>query len=348
MPKPQFQTLTVAPKAAVEVLVMPQFGDIIDENGEVIIPSSEEGDWTVFPNVPFQIPIIDIFGNQNVMKRRDATCKIIYSSLGQMSNRFGYTEKVYIAAENCQAELYQGAFRDWESHSEVFQEKALELIGKAAGTDIFTNKWFGYVGRPQNATYSLNKFNGIWHWVAVDVNAGTIPSSQTVDFGAAGSITNQNAYDALMAVINAQSDIMSNMDDDLKTMHVTKNLAKKAWRYLVSIGQATPVDKAQGMPKGGFEIEGIRIKPKNMWGPVLQSIMGAAAEVALLVLDGNFVYLTDEAYGGGPNSDGPALEVFYDERDMVTRWRWFNKSGTMLAVPGYAAVGTTSGVIAQL
>jgi hypothetical protein len=343
---PTFQRYEVPARAALEVLVLPQFADVIDENGNVLIPAAENNDWQVWDDIPFQRNVIDIYGNKNLLKRRDATCKIIYSSLGRTSNRVITTEKVYIAAENCQQELYQGAFRDWESRSDVFREKALDLIQNAAGADIFSNKWFGWTARPANASWSINKFNGIWHWIAADVTAGTIPAGQTVDLGDAATFTDAEAYAGILAMIDAQDEIMSNMDDDMKTIHVDKNWYRQIWRYLISIGTMSAVDKAGAAPDV-LMVEGIKVKPKK-WNPIISSIMGAAAHLGILTLDGNFIFGTDSKYGKGPNNDGPAMSVWYSQDDDVTRWELHLKAGTMLGAPGYAVVATSTGVLAQL
>jgi hypothetical protein len=342
---PTFQRLNVDPLAATQVLVMPHFGDVIDENGDIIIPSAEQGDWQVWDNVPYSVPIIDILGNKNLLKRRDATCKIIYSSLGTLSNRVITTEKVYIAAENCQQELYQGAFRHWESRSDVFREKALELISNAVGVDLYTNKWFGWTARPANADYSLNKFNGIWHWLAAGVADGTIVAAQSVDLGDAATFTDAEAYQAAIAMIDAQGDIMANLDDDMKTLHLDKNWVRKISRYLISIGTTAPVDKAGLMQN--IVIENVKVKSKK-WNPMITSIMGAAANLGVLTIDGNFLYATDSRYGKGPNNNGPALTVWYSEDDDVTRWQYHHKGGTGIGALAYNVVGTTTGVLAQL
>lgn len=341
----EFQRLTVEAASANEVLVMPHFGDIIDENGEVMIASDEEGDWQMWNDIPYKRNIFDIYGNKNLLKRRDATCKLIYSSLGTMSNRVIETTALYLAAENCQRELYQGAFRDWESRSDVFTEKALELISLAVGTDLFSNKWFGFTGRPANAEYSLNKFNGIWHWIAVDVTAGTIPTAQTVDLGDAATFTDQEAFEGIRAMISAQPVIMKALPKGMKTIHIDQDWFDKISRYLISIGDGSAIDKASALET--IRVEGYLVKPKT-WDHVIYTIMGAVAHLGVITLNGNFIFGTDAKYGSGPNSDGPALKVWYSDDDDVTRWAYHVKAGTMLGTPGYAVVATTTGVLAQL
>ncbi len=346
MSKVVFQTLTVEPKAAHEVIVMPHFGDVIGENGDVIIPSSDEGDWQVMDDVPYKRPIIEIYGYKNLLKRRDATCKIIYTSLGKTSNRYIATEAVYLAPENCQRELYQGAFRDWESRQDVFSGKAVELISKIAGVDIFSNKWFGWTGRAHIATWSLNKFNGIWHYIAGYNTSGVIPAGQTVDLGDPTSFTDQEAYEGLLAMIDKQDEILYNIDDSEKAFYIDKKWAKKAWRYLRSIGYDEATSKAANMP-ASFFVEDIEVKPKP-WNPLVAAIMGAEGNLGILTLRGNFLYATDSAYGSGPKSDGPALKVWYSEDDDVTRWQWHHKGGTEMGAPQHSVIATTTALLAAL
>jgi hypothetical protein len=340
------QRYTVDAKAAHEVVVMPHFGDVIGENGEVIIPSDETGDWTVLDDVPHSRDLIQIFGNKNLLKRRDATCKVIRSSLGTATSREIFTRKVYIAAENCQQELYQGAFRHWESQQDIFEEKALDIIGKAFGTDSFTNKWFGKESRANNATYSLNKFNGIFNHLNKAISSTLIPAAQTATIPA-GEISEADAYDLIIDLIEKQDEVLYNMDDDDKAVYLDKKLAKKVWRYLVSVGQATPTGKAEAMPKTFF-VEDIELRPKK-WNPVLANIVGAThAYAAVLTVKGNFVFATDKKYGKGPNNEGPALAVWYDQDEDVTKWDLHVKAGTEMIAPQHSTVALTDGLTALL
>lgn len=352
MAKPRFQTLVIDPKAFHEVMVMPHFGDVIGENGTVVIPSDEEGDWMVIDDVPHTRPVIEIVGSKNLLKRRDTTCKIIRSSLGTVSARYIKTEKVYISAENCQQELYQGAFRDWESRSDVFREKAIEIIMKAFGTDSFTNKWFGKEGRAANADWSLNKYNGIWTWLNKYRADGVIPAAQTISIPV-GEISEADAYGLMQDLIDNQDDILYHVDDSDKAIYVDKKLAKKVWRYLVSVGDATPAQKAQGTPSS-FYIEDTEVRVKK-WNPVLKAIASDAAiatpqhtYAACLTLKGQFLYATDSKYGKGPNNDGPAMKVWYDEDDDVTRYEIHHKGGTELSAPKHSVIAMTNGLSAVL
>lgn len=329
-----------------QTIVMPQFGDVLDENGDVMITSAEEGDWTVMDDVPYKETLFELFGSRNLLKRRDATCKIIRSSLGRVGARYITTEKLYIAAENCQQELYRGAFRDWESRSDVFQERALEIIQRAAGDDIFSNKWFGKESRIANANWSLNKFNGIFFWINQAIADGTIPAGQTLTIPD-GEITDADAYALLADMVDSQDDILYNSDDADKAIYCDKKLAKKAWRYLVSIGQATPAQKAQGMP-ATFTIEDIEVRTQK-WAPILTELGGDAfTYAAVLTFKGNFVFATDTKYGKGPNNAGPALSVWYSQDDDVTRWELHLKAGTQLGYAKHAVVALSNGLTAVL
>lgn len=343
-----FSRYNVPAKAAHEVIVMPQFGDIISENGEVIIPSDETGDWTVLDDVPDSRDIINIFGNKNLLRRRDATCKVIRSGLGRTTNRKVRTEKVYIAAENCQQELYQGAFRDWEGQQDIFQEKAITLISKAAGTDIFTNKWFGKESRANNATWSLNKFNGIFHHFNAAITDGTIPAAQTASINT-GEISNADAYDLIIDMIEKQDPILDGIDEVDKCVYLDKKLAKKVWRYLVSVGTAGAQAKADSMPSS-FYVEDYELRPKK-WTPFLLELLGGGATfayAAVLTIKGNFLFATDKTYGKGPNNVGPALTVWYDQNEDVTKWDLHLKAGVDLIAPQFSVIALTTGLTAVL
>lgn len=338
------QPYNVPAKAAHEVVVMPQFGDVLDENGEVVIPSTEAEDWTVIDNVPHSVPLIQIFGQFNLLKRRDATCKLIRSSFGKTSNREAFTRKVYVAAENCQQELYQGAFRDWEGQTDIFEQKAQDLIRSAVGADIMTNKWFGKESRAADAKYSLNKVNGVWYYINQAIASNLIPVAQTVDLGAQGTeITEQDAYDAILAMIDKQDPVLDAIDEDQKAIYCDKVLAKKAWRYLVSVGFAPPEAKADAMP-GTFMIEDIQIKPRK-WKPILEELTNQQhVYAAVLTIKGNFVFVTDSSYGFGPANNGPAMRAWYDEHDDVSKWDFHLKAGFEIIAPQYSVVAYSTGL----
>jgi hypothetical protein len=332
-------------KSAHEVIVMPQFGDVIDENGEIVIPSNETGDWTIIDDVPFARPLIQIFGNRNLLKRRDATCKLIRSSFGKATAREIFTRKLYVAAENCQNELYQGALRDWESRPDVFQEQALTLIGKAVGADMFSNKWFGKEGRANNANWSLNKFNGVWYYINKAITDGTIPAAQTMTINA-GLISEQAAFDLFTAMIDAQDPVLQNIDDSDKAIYCDKKLAKQVWRYLVSVGYTTPEGKASDIPDM-FKFEDIEVRVRK-WSPVLEELNGAHNYAAILTIKGNFVFATDKSYGKGQYNNGPALSVWYDAHEDVTKWDFHVKGGTEMIAPQFSVVAMSNGLAALL
>jgi hypothetical protein len=345
--KLNLQTYTVDPMAAHEVIVMPQFGDVIDENGEVVIPSSETGDWTVLDDVPYGRPLIQIFGKKNLLKRRDATCKLIRSSFGTASAKEIFTRKLYLAAENCENELYQGAFKDWESRTDIFQEKALELIGEAVGTDMFSNKWFGNDNRANNANWSLNKFNGIFYWYNKALTDGVIPAGQSLAIPQAVNISEVDAYDLILAMIDAQDYVLQNIDESDKAIYIDKNLAKKVWRYLVSVGYAPPQAKADNMP-ANFYVEDIELRVKK-WAPLLSELNGSPfTYAAILTIKQNFVFATDKAYGKGPKNSGPALSVWYDAHDDTTKWDFHLKGGTQVIAPQFSVIALSGGLTAVL
>lgn len=328
----------VEPKAMHELIIMPQFADVLDENGDVTVPSDEDGDWMVMDNVSTSRPIIDLFGSQNILKRRDATCKLIYGPVGRLGAREITTTKVYAAVEDCTEEFYQGAFEDYESENfDTFAAQIMPLMAKAVSTDLYTNKYFGDTTRMAdvNGTWSWNRFDGIFTQISKYVASGVIPSAQTFQIDP-GTITPTAANTALDNAYNAQSDIMENMNDDDKCFYVDKKLAKAYHDYLVQSGVTVLAERMSGAPI--MYKEGILIKVKK-WDPVLKALNnGTEAHAIILTLKGNFVYGADSSYGGGPKRN-EAIRVWYSMDDDVWRRQIHMKAGTEIAAPQFIVIG---------
>lgn len=331
----------VAPKAMHELIIMPQFADTLDENGDVTKPSDEEGDWMIMDNVSTSRPIIDLFGHQNILKRRDATCKLIYAPVGRLGAREIHTTKVYAAVEDCQEEFYQGAFEDYEAQNfDIFAQQVMPLMSKAVSTDLYTNKYFGDTSRmaDPNGVWSWNKFDGIFTQISKYVAEGVIPSSQTFAI-AGGTISPAAANTALDEAYNSQSDILENMDDDNKAFYVDKKFAQAYFDYLVQSGVTDIQQRMEGQPF--LSKNGIPVKVKK-WNPVMKSLnAGTEAHAVILTLKGNFVYGADSSYGGGPRRD-EAIRIWYSMDDDVWRRQIHLKAGTEIAAPQFIVFGMTS------
>jgi len=331
----------VNPKSMHELIIMPEFADVLDENGDVTQPSDEEGDWMVMDNVVTSRPIIDLFGSQNILKRRDQTCKLIYSTVGRLGAREIHTTKVYAAVEDCTEEFYQGAFADYESENfDQFASQVMPLMSKAVATDLYTNRYFGDTSRISDpaGVWSWNRFDGVFTQISKYITAGVIPSSQTFAI-AGGAITPAAANTALDNAYNAQGDIMENMNDEDKCFYVDKKLAEAYHDYLVQSGVTVLSERMSGKPI--LYKKGILVKVKK-WNPTLKSLnSGTEAHAIILTLKGNFVYGADTTYGGGPKHN-EAIRIWYSMDDDVWRRQIHLKSGTEIAAPQFIVLGLTS------
>ncbi|WP_147313822.1 hypothetical protein [Deminuibacter soli] len=284
-------------------------------------------------------PIMDLFGGQNILKRRDATCKLIYSPVGRLGARYITTEKLYAATEDCQEEFYQGAFEDYEQENfDIFGEKVLPMLEKGVASDIYTNKYFGDITRQSdvNGMWSWNKFDGIFTKYAKYIADGTIPASQTFTIPS-GELTAQQAHDQLMTAYDAQDSLLYNFDDDLKAFYVDKKLADKYYEWLLATGFVGVVEKQTGLPAKMY-FKGIEIKWKK-WNGVLAAMNGGTVEHAvILTLRGNWLYAADSKYGGGPRRN-EAIRVWWSDDDNVWKRQIHLKAGTEIAAPQHSVVG---------
>ena len=340
---PQLTPFRVEPKAFHELIVMPQFGDVIDdETGSVTIPSDEEGDWQIMDDVTYQRPLMDLFGGQNVLKRKDATCKLIYSPAARLGARFITTEKLYAETEDCQDEFYQGSFADYEQENfDIFAEKVLPILEKGVAADIYSNKYFGDISRPSDPSgiWSWNKFGGIFGWYAKYVIDGTIPAGQTFAI-AAGDLTPQQCHDYIAAAYAKQDYILKNFDADLKAIYVDRAIADGYADYLVMAGYIT-VEQRMGISVVALKFKQIEIRIKKWDGPLAAMNGGTAAHAVILTLKGNWIYGADSKYGGGPKRN-EAIRIWWSDEDNVWKRQIHLKAGTQIAAPQHTVFGITA------
>lgn len=338
---PVLRDFTVSAKAMHELIVMPQFGDVLDPLSGNNLPSNEEGDWAIMDNVVYQRPVIDVFGNQNILKRRDATCKLIYSPAARLGVRYITTEKLYAAVEDCQEEYYQGSFQDYKNQDfAAMWEQIMPILEKGLATDLYSNKYFGDVSRPSdvNGIWSWNKFDGIFTWYARYIADGTIPSAQTFTIQA-GTLTPTQANDALQAAFDKQDGIMKFFDKSEKVFYVDDDLAEAYFEYVKASGQTVMADRMSGKPI--LYKKGILVKPKK-WDGILAALNnGTAAHAVILTLKGNFLFGADSTYGGGPERN-QAVRIFYSFDDEVWKRQMHLKGGTQIIAPQHSVFGMTS------
>lgn len=335
----------VNPKAVHEFIVMPQFGDVIDDGtGTVTQPSMEEGDWQVMDGVIWRRPIIELTGHQNILKRRDATCKLIYSPVGTLGSRYIFTEPLYAAVEDCVEEFYQGCFIDYEQGNfDMFFENVMPIMATGVGTDLYTNKYFGDVTRAGDVTgtWSWNKFDGIFTTLNKYIADGTVPAEQTFAITTTdpdGIITPQEAHDYLAEAYSSQGFMMRAQDNRNKAIYVDYNLLDAYWDWLVLAGQTTIAERQQGVTQLTFR--GIQIRPKY-WDAILAALNGGKqAHVVMLTLRGNWLYATDSSYGGGPKRN-EGVRIWYSMDDNVWRRQIHLKAGTEWVNPQFVVLGIT-------
>lgn len=331
----------VSPKAFHEVVVMPMFGDVLGEDGEVLIPSTEEGDWQVVDNSRNRVPIMDIFGSTNLLKRRDATCKLIYSPVARLGNRWITDENLYAATEDCLDEFYQGCFEDYENENwEVFGQHIMPILYKGTATDIFTNKYFGDITRASdpNDIHSWNKFDGIWKHYFDYVEQEIV--EEPIDI-AAGVLSASAAYALLQEMYQAQDEILDAMNDEDKAFYVSKSIYDAYGDWLISTsnnGALSLTDLQSGRARLFFK--GIELKPKK-WNGILKALNGGTqAHAAILTVRGNFLYKTDSNYGGGRKRN-EAVKMWYSDDENVWKRQVHTRGGTQIAAPQHSVLAIT-------
>ncbi|MBL0233272.1 MAG: hypothetical protein IPQ08_06365 [Chitinophagaceae bacterium] len=335
------QPFIVSPFAFHTYVVQPMFGDILDGNG-VPVPSDEEGDWMVVDSPKHRVPIIDIFGGNNLIKRRDATCKLIYSPVAKLGKRFISDEELYAATEDCQEEFYQGCFEDYEQQNwEIFGEQIMPIMSKGVATDIYTNKYFGDITRTSdpNGLISWNKFDGIWTQYLNYVSEGIVETPISI---AAGTISAAGAVAVLSALYAGQDELLDAFDDADKAFYVNKKIYDAYGEWLLSgtnNGALSLSDLQAGHAK--LYYKGIEVKWKR-WNGVLKSLNGGTqAHAAILTLRGNFLYKTDSSYGGGPRRN-EAVRVWYSQDHDVWKRQIHFRGGTQIAAPQHSVLAITS------
>lgn len=341
MPLLKTTPFSVNARAMHELLMVPQFADYLDGEGNWI-PSPENGDWQVYDNVVFERPIIEIYGGQNIIKRRDATCKLIPSPVGRLAQRKIRTEELYAYTEDCVKEFYQGCFKDYEMNNyEVFFRNVMPFMEKGVSVDVFSNKYFGDVTRPADVTgrWSWNKFNGVFTHIQKYIESGVIPSGQTFEVPG-GAITPSEAQSALAQAYAAQDYLMMGIPLAEKVIYVDQLFADAYYSWLITSGVIFPnIAQVQAAtPSLSFNGIPIKIKP---WDGILSTLNGGtSAHVVLLTVKSNFLFATDSNYGGGPYMD-EAIRVWYSLDDDIWKRQIHLKAGTEILGPQYIILGMT-------
>lgn len=335
-----FQTFSIPSQQYYELLVLPQFADLVPPG----VPYSMN-EFTIMDNVPSSRPIVDIKGVQNIMQRRDASCDINYKKVLGATIRKISTEEIYGATQFCRNEFYQGCLKDWRNNDPVFANKILPFFLKAINADIASNAWFGDVERvaPVTNVWSTDIFDGVFKWIKRYIAANVIPASQTITIadGTDYTATPASAYNLLKSMYEKQSLLMYALPDSQKVFTVSKEIARGYEDYLISIGiQATGYTLVtNGINRLAYK--GIPVIEKELWTPIITELKGSPGYAAMLTIKGNFVFATDSNYGEGPDGK-TAMEVWYETKDMTWYYRFFMKAGTQVALPEHTIVALSA------
>jgi hypothetical protein len=333
----------VDPKSFHELIVQPQFGDILGTDGDVLQPSDEEGDWMIIDSQRHSMPIIDMFGSQNLTKRRDATCKLIYSPVAKLGSRYINDEKLYAATEDCQEEFYQGCFEDYtQENFDIFGSKVMPMLEKGIAADFYSNKYFGDLTRASdpNGKWSWNKFNGIFSFYVGYVASGIVETPIALPSGA---ITPLQAFTALNQMVANQDEILDSFDDEEKAIYVNKKLYDALGDYYIfsGVGFINLAELQAG--RALLAVRGIEVRPKK-WNGILKAMNGGVqAHAAILTLKGNFLYKTDSTYGGGAKRN-EAVRIWWSDDDNVWKRQIHWRSGTQIAAPQHSVLAWTNGI----
>lgn len=345
MAKLSMSPMILTPGMFYELIMQPAFADIApDFNGTYNGLLSE---FTVMPKVHLSLGqnLIDITRNQNILQRKDRSCNTNWKTIADSGARKIFVQELYGATKNCQEEFYAGCMKDFRTQAPRFQQMIVDIFRKAIGTDVMTNSYFGDVARADDAAGKLswNKFDGIFTKIANYATDGTIPASQILAPLPSGEMTPTQAYDNLLAMELAQTDEMNEQEDLDKAYYIDYKWAYQYARYLEMTGVNTVkgVDYIQnGIPVLNFH--GIPVFVERGWNRVLKALnAGNIAHAGVLTLRKNFVFGTNDEYGGGAMLN-QALRVWWSDDMEEWRQKAYLTGGTELIAPKQVIFGITN------
>jgi hypothetical protein len=333
------EKLVLSSQGFYDIMVKPHFADL-DENPSSMYPGTL-GEFTIMDDVSSKRKIIDIIGGGNILKRRDASCKVEYTPVARLETRTVEVDKLYGATETCDEEFYTGCLEDFQSQSDKFQNYVYAWFQKLIKKDIVSNAYFGNIERLADGTgiWSWNVFDGIFKWYARYIAQGVIPASQTSNI-AAGAVTPTQAYNILDWAFNNQNVLMRSLPTAMKTFYVSQDIADAYRKYIQQTGAGfNPSLLINGVPILMFNDILILVEPT--WNPIMNLLNGGtAANAVILTIKGNFTFATDKSYGTGAQSN-EALKVWYSDDDEVWRYKAALKAGTQIALPEHSVIAMT-------
>jgi hypothetical protein len=330
---PAFKSVSISGPNLFEVLLKPNFGDFL--------PNTETyngmfGEFAIMDGIKDSRKIIDISRYRNILKRRDASCKIVYEPVGEASLRRITVTELYGATANCATEFYQGCLEEWRKGDTVFLDKIGTYFRKAIQEDMLTNLYFGDVTRPKLADdpWAVSEFDGVITQLIKYIEAGVIPASQT-DTITAGAITPANAKLYLQEMYEK----LRLYPDGEKAFYIDQQWADAYEEYLIQTGATNGL--AVNYVQDGITVrayKGIPIFVNRIFAPVLRQTTGDdIPHLGLLTIRGNFIFGTDSSYGEGPNLN-EALKIWYDWNTLEWKWLMFLKAGTQVFLPQHVVI----------
>lgn len=335
---PAFKRITVNGPQFYDSIILPSFGDFITDTD---VRNGFFGEFQVYDDVKDSRKIIDITPVRNILKRRDASCKLVYTPVGSADVRRISVTDLYGATEHCAQEFYQGCLKDWRNADPVFVTKILAFFRKAIREDLLSLMYFGDVDRVDatGAAWNTDKFDGIFKQYATAVANGVIPGSQTFTI-ADGDISAANSKVYLESMISKQDELLGDvLGDNEKAFYIDQQWANAYEDYLIATGATN--GEAVNYVQDGIKVrayKGIPIFVNKLFRPVLKQITGGASpHFGILTLRGNFIFATDSSYGEGPNLD-QALIIRYDWDKLSWVYQNFLKAGTAIALPQHSVL----------
>ena len=333
---PAFKKISInGPQFFLEIL-KPSFGDLITDAD---VTNGFFGEFTIYDDVADSRKIIDITRFRNIIKRRDASCNIVFDPLGRADVRRISVTELYAATKYCAQEFYQGCLKDWRNGDPSFIPKILNFFRSAIREDYASLLYFGDTSRADanDAEWNTNKYDGILTQYRKYITDGTIPGAQTFNIADA-LISPANAVAYFQSMIDKQDQYLEMVADNQKAFYIDKQWADAYEDYLIATGATN--GEAVNYVQDGIKVrayKGIPIFVNKIFKPVLTQIYGVNSHLGILTLRGNFIYATDKDYGEGPNLD-VALKIWYDWDELS--WKYLNvfKSGTQIALPEHSVL----------
>jgi hypothetical protein len=336
--------IQLKPQAFYDLVLQPSFADI--QPGATMYPDTLHL-FEIVDNVSIAngMTMIDVFQKQNFLKRKDRSCKTVWSTVGTTANRKLTVTELYAATEFCQEEFYAGALSDLRDNPTVFRNLAFDILKRGTRMDMLANCWFGAVDRADDSTktWNWNSFDGIVQKIAEYIADTTIPGAQVMTALPSGAITPLQAYTALQDAYDRRSELMASLDEMDLSFTIDRLFAEAYQQYLISTG--VPSTAGPGLIQNGVPVlafKGIPIYVEKTWNPILKALnAGTAAHMCILTISGNCVFGTDKSYGGGANLD-QAVRLWYSEDDDVWKNKLHMVGGTQLRSPQHVVFGLTT------